>query len=116
MYVPDSLLTVIDVKEETWITEDWLRQKVMSYRSSDDVFCDAFMIGVVFTQGTRMPKVSAEASDYMKSLGNTWFKITAARQSPGPYLTFGGQLFEVYRVYDDTQGAFMTGIFPSNEL
>lgn len=108
---------MIDVDEETCITEVWLRQKVVSYRSSDDVFCDAFMSGVLFTQGTEEPKISAGASDYMESLGTTWREITPAicSPSPGPYFTSGGQLFDAYRLYDDTQGAFMAGILPSKQ-
>ncbi|KAL8899858.1 MAG: hypothetical protein Q9207_005985 [Kuettlingeria erythrocarpa] len=73
------------------------------------------MSGVVFTQGTERPEISAEASNYLRSLGTTWIEITPAAHSPGPYLTSGGQLFEAYRLYDDTQGAFMAGILPSKQ-
>lgn len=88
----------------------------MSYRSADDVFCDAFMRGMVFTQGPHKSKISPEAYDYMKSLGTTWTAITPAAPNPGPYLVCRGKLFEAYRLYDDTQGAFFTGILPSNDL
>ncbi|KAL9003825.1 MAG: hypothetical protein Q9188_003326 [Gyalolechia gomerana] len=99
----------------TWITEDWLRQKVVSYRAADDVSCDAFMKGVRFTNATKKSKISPEASEYMKSLGNIWVEMTTAAPSPGPYLVLGGQLFRVYRLNDDTQGASVTGILPSND-
>ncbi|KAL8833097.1 MAG: hypothetical protein Q9170_004506 [Blastenia crenularia] len=114
---PDTLFTVINVDQETWITEDWLRQTIVRYRSADDVFRDAFLYGVVFnTQDTKKSRLSPEASDYLDSLGNSWVQMTPAAPSPGPYLAFKGQLFEAYRLYDDTQGAFVTGVLPSTDM
>ncbi|KAL8713801.1 MAG: hypothetical protein Q9225_006711 [Loekoesia sp. 1 TL-2023] len=114
---PRSLATVIDVGNENWITEDWIRQKLENYRSADDVFCDEFLDGVILIGGTTLLTISRDASHYLKSLGTTWVEISdlhaaAPTPGPGPYLASGGQLLEVHRLYDDTQGAFIAGIVP----
>ncbi|KAL8963647.1 MAG: hypothetical protein Q9193_000116 [Seirophora villosa] len=110
--------TVINIESKTYVTEEWLRKKLTSYRSDDDVFCDEFLTGVLFT-GTPAEEsriiISPEARHYMKSIG-TIYKIDPAAPSPGPYLVSAGQLLEIYRLYDDTQGAFVTSILLSNDL
>lgn len=114
---PRSLVTVLHAECESWITKSWIQQKLQSYRSADDVFRDEFLNGVIFTGGTESLQVSPEASDHLASLGTVWTEIendeTVDRPSPGPYLASERQLWEARRLYDDMQGAFMTGIIPS---
>ncbi|KAL9013658.1 MAG: hypothetical protein Q9173_001652 [Seirophora scorigena] len=112
----ENFFTVINVKPETRVTEEWLRKKLASYRSTDDVFCDEFLTWVLFTGiPAEESRISPGARHYMESMGIT-YKIIPAAASPGPYLACAGQLLEIYRLYDDTQGAFVTSILPSNDL
>lgn len=114
---PRSLVTVLHAECESWITKSWIQQKLQSYRSADDVFRDEFLNGVTFTGGTGSLQVSPKASEHLASLGTVWTEIendeTVETPSPGPYLVSGWQLWEARRLYDDMQGAFMTGIIPS---
>ncbi|KAL8939594.1 MAG: hypothetical protein Q9216_003274 [Gyalolechia sp. 2 TL-2023] len=108
--------TVIVAEDQNAITEEWLRRELVRYRGSDDVFRDAFLQAVIFTkEGTESLEITAEAERYLASLGTTFLEVMTAAIAPGPYLASRGQLLEVYRLYDDAQGAFITGILPHDD-
>ena len=98
------------------VTELWLRQTIENYRTNDDVFRDDFLKGVIFsgvTNGSSL-EISPAAKELLESLGNSWIEILDVNDgddtpSPGPYVTAGHHLLEIFRLYDDLQGAFMNG-------
>ncbi|KAL8948486.1 MAG: hypothetical protein Q9222_005329 [Ikaeria aurantiellina] len=73
------------------------------------------MAGVVFGQASEESKISPEARAYLQSLGTSWITFTANASIPGPYLASRGRIFDVYRIHDDTQGAFFTGLLPGED-
>lgn len=111
---------MIPLDRNSHITEIWLRQVLETYRSKDDVFRDDFLSGVIFTgvtSGTSLD-ISPAANKLLKSLGNNWvdtLDIDGADDipPPGPYVTARQHLLEVFRLYDDVQGAFMNVLTPT---
>ena len=92
------------------------------YRSIDDVFHNEFLSGIMFTEAAKGKSldISPGAHKLLKSLGTAWIEVvetpdadvTGATPLPGPYLTHGGHLLEIFRLYDDVQGAFITSLVP----
>ena len=114
---PPSFATVMLLESGSQVTVDWVRRKLEAYRSMDDVFCDDFLTGVIFT-GTITGvdyDISPEANEYLRSLGTTWIEVSdddtgAMIPPPGSYLAMEGRLLEILLLYDDVQGAFMSGV------
>ena len=115
-----SYATVIPVGPNRRISETWLRQALESYRSTDDVFRDDFLTGVIFTSVTGGTSVTIfpAAKKLLESLGTCWVEMldTDSKDDtppPGPYVAAGQQLSEIFRLYDDVQGAFVNGLIPT---
>lgn len=117
---PPSYATVIPLNRNRRVTYTWLRQTLEIYRSTDDVFRDEFLSGVIFTgvtSGTSLD-ISPEAELLLKSLGMSWheeFDVDAADNTPlpGPYVVAEQHLLEIFRLYTDSQGAFMNSLIPA---
>ena len=95
-------------------------QVLEAYRSADDVFRDEFLNVVIFT-GVTNRDISQAAHKLLKSLGNSWVDTVDTDGAddippPGPYVTAGQHLLEVFRLYNDVQGAFMHGLIPASHL
>ena len=98
------------------VAELWLRQTIEDYRSNDDVFRDDFLEGVIFsgvTSGSSLD-IAPAANELLESLGTSWIEILDVNDgddtpSPGPYVTDRHDLLEIFRLYDDLQGAFTNG-------
>ena len=86
-----------------------------SYLTSDDVFSIALFLGAIFTRSLTAGYVNIgpDVLELLESMGNLWGVIhyvnsAASGPLPGPYLVVKGRLFEIFRLYDDTHGAFMS--------
>lgn len=108
---------MIALEGRTKVTKDWLCGELERYRSTDDVFCDDFLSGVIFAGAVinSKPDISPDAYQLLKSLGTKWMEVPSFLDVgnnllPGPYLACNQVLLEVFRLYDDTQGAFMNSI------
>ena len=117
---PPTYATVFSLGANNRITETWLRQALETYRSTDDVFLDDFLAGVIFTAvtGGTSVTISPAANKLLESLGTCWVETldTDSKDDtppPGPYVAAGQQLSEIFRLYDDFQGAFMNGLIPT---
>ncbi|OKL58530.1 hypothetical protein UA08_06367 [Talaromyces atroroseus] len=80
------------------------------YHDCDDVFDEAFLHTVVFN-GNEIGEVeyADEAREYLRQLGNeeTLF-VSSPELLPGPYALVGGELRDVWKLVDDTNGTCMT--------
>ena len=95
-------------------------QVLEAYRSADDVFRDDFLNVVIFT-GVTNGDISRAARKLLESLGTNWIETLDSDGAddippPGPYVTAGQHLLEVFRLYNDVQGAFMHGLIPASHL
>lgn len=104
---------MIPLNGHGYVTETWLRQTIENYRSRDDVFRDDFLKGVIFSELTKGSSlgISPAANNLLESLGTCWIGTYDVNDGddplPGPYVTDGHHLLEIFRLYDDLQGAFM---------
>ena len=108
---------MIALDGHTTVTRDWLSGVLDRYRSADDVFCDAFLRGVIFTGASDRSNITIlpDAWQLLISLGTTWtdtLNLADAGEipKPGPYIASDQVLLEIFRLYDDTQGAFMNSV------
>ncbi|KAI9767312.1 MAG: hypothetical protein M1840_005721 [Geoglossum simile] len=78
----------------------------------DDVFDAAFLNGIIFT-GSKEPEglVAAQLGELLDLWGTAWSKHmvedSPKQPSPGLYVWKNNALWNVYRMYDDLNGAFM---------
>ena len=112
-----SYVTVISLGGQAHVTQLWLTQVLEYYHSTDDVFRFEFLNGIIFTgvKSGEVLDISPGAKEMLVSLGNSWVETVDADDEektppPGPYLVAGRHLLEIYRLYDDIQGAFMNGL------
>lgn len=73
------------------------------------------MRNVVFTDAADEPNITTEALEYLMFLGSLSVNFWTTAPYPGPYHVQRNKLYEVYRLYDDTQGAFVTGVLPGDK-
>ena len=111
-----TLTTVFDVidSQGVSITEGWIQQCIDHYQSTDDVFQIAFLQGVIFqAMEEKVIEVTESAQAFLAGKGMQWFHCfpLAANRSKlhsGPYVILDGHLREVWRLYNDTNGAFFS--------
>lgn len=113
----DSFVTVIPLDDDCIsVQEDWLKKLVSEYLEKDDIFHTEFLLTVVFT-GLSTVEISAGANKFLRALGTTRIEFIDASKTtvvppPGPYFVSDQCLLEIWRLYDDSQGAFLTTLVP----
>ncbi|CAI7586228.1 unnamed protein product [Penicillium manginii] len=115
-----SLVTVFAISgsAKAIITEEWVREIVESCKSTDDVFHEAFLAGVMF-YGIREDeaKITDQARMYLSNFGNKWIKYVSSADTdrevlPGPYVLLKNQLRDVWRLVDDVNRTCMVTLRP----
>ncbi|KAI9689074.1 MAG: hypothetical protein M1822_000811 [Bathelium mastoideum] len=111
-------ITVISVGNKQEVSSEWLADIIKHYDSTDDVFCRAFLNGVLFTYvWPGSFTVTTEVEVYLKSQGTKLIGTHRVASSnvgplPGPYLHFDGSLLPVWKLYEDSHGAFLEALVP----
>lgn len=108
---------VIDLHGRGSVSEDWLRSQLNIF-FLDDVFDSSFLHRIVFigapSTGT---SVEADAEALLDQVGTIWRRFLPTEHlHVGPHVIFNGQFSEVWRLYDDHQGAFVTPVLPYARL
>lgn len=99
------------------VTAKWLQWCLDSSRR-DDVFRDAFLTGVLFVfPGNSSHVITGEARKLLKSLGAVWLGTCDCSYGfkQGPHAKRNRKFAPVYRLYDDTHGAFLHSMGPGPE-
>lgn len=99
--------------EHNKIERPWLEQYIASCLADDDVFKLEFLSVLVFVgQQDLGNEVSAEVKSLFKSWGTKHCVIIAEHKDllPGPHLAVDGKLYQVLRLYDDVQAAFLVSV------
>lgn len=112
---PDRV-TILAAGSST-VTVTWLQRCLDSARG-DDVFRDAFLTGVLFVfAGGSGHAITDEARELLKSLGTVWLETCVYSHGfrQGPHVTRNRGFAPVYRLYDDTHGAFLHSMGPGPE-
>lgn len=107
------LVAIIPKTEHTKIERPWLERYISSCLSDDDVFQVEFLSVLIFS-GHQDPGsgLSAEVRSLLESWGTKHYVILAEHEDllPGPHLVIGGRLYQVLRLYDDDQAAFLISV------
>ena len=102
---------MISLEHSQSLTAEWLQDNINSEK--DDVICPEFTKGIIIAAENGGPvEIAAGAKEVLKSWGNTWSATLDIAVSAGPYLYWGEDLWQVGRLYDDTQGAFSIPLRP----
>ncbi|PYI09921.1 amidase signature enzyme [Aspergillus sclerotiicarbonarius CBS 121057] len=116
---PDStFVTVFHVSHDGpfTITADWLAAIITEYQRKDDVFQDSFLQGIVLVGlDDTLITMANGVHEYMQQIGIEWIQSIPEgdeNPAPGPYLFTNGLLQEVWRLYPDTNGAFLEAVEP----
>lgn len=96
---------------------DWLKSLIHDTLQDDDVFCSAFLSGVIF-RGHGLSEdgsLNDGSREVLSSHGNLWTQFIDAAHTddpllPGPYVLEKGLLWKVSRLYEDTAHAFTLGL------
>ncbi|KAL8948507.1 MAG: hypothetical protein Q9222_005310 [Ikaeria aurantiellina] len=112
----DGPVAILPIKEQETLDGDWL--KCLFDGSKDDVLTKDFVNGVVLQDiDSSDVDISSEAEALLKSWGNDWIikSSTSVSIPPGAYLLRKNALWQVLRLYDDHQGAFLVSMQGANE-
>jgi hypothetical protein len=98
------------------VEEDWLKDIIAKYEDVDDGFRVDFLSGVIFT-GSAKIEFSPGANKLLQSLGTRWIEVadtanSASSPPPGIYYVIDKQLHDIWRLYEDSHGAFLTALVP----
>ncbi|KAF2230781.1 amidase signature enzyme [Viridothelium virens] len=111
--------TVVFVGAKRRVTAGWLHSAIEQYRYEDDVFQLEFLEAVLFTYtGSDPLDVTIEARNYLQRFYETTMIGTRhvvsknAHPERGPYLYTNGDLRPAWKLYEDTNGAFLNAIIP----
>ena len=112
-----SLVTVIFC-DKTDVTLDWIVTALDEFNSEDDVFQREFLETVLITYiGSDSLKITPKAREYLRSQGAgivTSHRLNSHSENPipGPYWFSNGHLHQVWKLYNDTHGAFLKTFVP----
>lgn len=116
------LVTVIRYEETSLIGRDWLENYLNDADKHDDVFCQAFIQGLLIISGSNSnastrTQFTQQARTYLDTIGNQWRQICPPRElpkgvGPGVYYLSDLKLKPVFRLYDDVNKAFLTTLEP----
>ncbi|PSN70640.1 amidase signature enzyme [Corynespora cassiicola Philippines] len=116
-----SVLTAFEYDKEDPVELDWIRNKVKEYSTEDDVFRLEFLQAIVILHSySESLKVTGPAREFLRGQGT---RIVAARRidekegwlSPGPYYHCNKNLRPIWKLYEDTCGAFLYTAIPGRE-
>ncbi|KAI4200446.1 MAG: hypothetical protein LQ350_003894 [Teloschistes chrysophthalmus] len=105
---PVAILPTQDV-----VNADWLKEFFDG--SLDDVSRHEFAKGILLQPNGTAANFSSEAKALLKSWGNSWIKTLAVTVPPGPYFYKDNTLWQVLRLFDDHQGAFLVSLRPADD-
>lgn len=119
-----SLVTVIQCEGLASIGRAWIEDYISNAQKQDDVFCQAFVNGLVLISGSSGSgastgtQVTREARAYLTSIGNNWLQVASPQElpdgvEPGVYHLAGSKLRRVFRLYDDENKTFLTTLRPA---
>lgn len=108
---------MLALDERTTVTADWLRQELGRFRSTDDVFCDDFLKGIIFVgaEDDAEIQIAPDARQMLEDMGTSWIETLngmyeSEEFKPGPYVVLQHELLEIFRLHDDVQSAFMSSV------
>ncbi|KAF9630230.1 hypothetical protein BFW01_g411 [Lasiodiplodia theobromae] len=115
-----SLATVVSIGAETDIDADFVKKNVEDFTTKDDVFREEFLEGIII-HGLNDSSVTIKVEKSELHEWNTeWIKGQFPGDQegilrPGPYLIMSGVPYEVFRIMDDENKAFIQSTLTSKD-
>lgn len=110
-----SFATVIEVKPDQTVNIRFLEKKVSQFIDSDDVFRSEFLTGIIL-QGSNDSYVNIDIkpTELFDKWATEWIHVRqyASWISQGPYAVQDGEIFQIWRLYDDEKSAFLQSVWP----
>ena len=102
------LVTVTPVLQPHGSVASFLKAFIAHALATDDVFKTEFLEGILIITELSNVEIDPETSELLKTWGNSWvhFVPPLGAPAPSPCVLDGGKLSPVWRVFDDTAGAF----------
>ncbi|KAL9609128.1 MAG: hypothetical protein Q9167_006089 [Letrouitia subvulpina] len=100
------------------VDANFLRTTIQDFIRTDDVFVPEFLQGIILC-GARDSDIVRDGPliELLQEWANKWIEILppskATAFAPGPYIVDGQALFQMWRVYDDYNLAFLNATWPS---
>lgn len=97
-----------------------IQSRVEEYLDRDDVFALHFLHGLILRGVDTADVDPAGLHELLSKWGTQWTRFEkytnqSAEPPPGPYVLDDGELFEVWRVYDDFNRAFILSTWQLEE-
>ena len=115
-----SALTVVLAPPSESFGRNWLEDQIHEWLRSDDVFRPEYLTGMIIVDTEKRPHDEfLEGKKHMQRTWSTeWSEVVAEdpnvpNLSPGPYVSWKGQLCKAFRLYDDPNQAFMVATKPN---
>ncbi|OAL31268.1 hypothetical protein AYO20_08323 [Fonsecaea nubica] len=113
-----ALLTILPRQFPEFPSKDGQQSYVDYVLQNDDVLQPEFLANILLLDGPGDPRGNAHSEhDLVRSYGSKILSLERWSHQmtlpvPGPYLIEDGSLWQVSRLYDDIQGAFMVAVEP----
>ena len=103
--------TILPIESRETVTPAWLE----GFIGSDDVIRREFLESIVFVTSS-LPEESVLTPDcqaLLESWGSKWTVRHNSDGLAGPFWVAGKGVWQIYRLYDDCQGAFLCSVRPT---
>lgn len=113
-----ALVTILPRTYPKFLSKDGLQSYVEHVLQNDDVWQPEFLASIILVDGPGNPRENVHNEhDLVRSYGSKILSLDRWSHHvnllvPGPYLIEDGSLWQVSRLHDDIQGAFMVAVEP----
>jgi hypothetical protein len=112
-----SFVTVVTYPGDHAVDEhQWLEESIGKALILDDVLNEEFLHTILITGPGAEAFMAESAEDLLRSAGESWGTVNVqilgdeSELLPGPYAVIGQELWQIHRLYEDTQGAFLVPV------
>jgi hypothetical protein len=104
-------VTVLNVDDGQIPDSTWLAAKKSQMLHDDDVFNEEFFKHIILSRASRLSHGASRKENLEDGSNTTIHSVsTGVPLKNGPYFAIGSGLFQVFKLYDDPQDAFMFGV------
>jgi len=110
--LPPRPVTVLNVGDREIPNSTWLKANKSQMLADDDVFNEDFFKCILLSNTQQLPTgIQDSEIRFEDGPEPTLHAVsTGVHMRNGPYFAVGSALFQVYKLYDDPQDAFMFGV------
>lgn len=111
---PFATVILVD-QNQTSVSVAWLKKTIDWARVNDDVICEEFLQGIILVSTVEQVVEIDTSPGVLQQMGISWTHVCkkhkALQLRPGPYKITDRKIAPIYRIFDDTNGAFLHSLF-----